>query len=57
MTDTTAINASSNADARVHHVGQGAWFALVMLCLVYVLNFLDRQLLSILSKPIQDDLK
>jgi predicted MFS family arabinose efflux permease len=27
-----------------------------MLCFVYVLNFLDRQLLSILSKPIQDDL-
>lgn len=27
-----------------------------LLCLVYVLNFLDRQLLSILAKPIQDDL-
>jgi len=27
-----------------------------MLCLVYVLNFLDRQLLSILAKPIQDSL-
>ncbi|MEA1672410.1 MFS transporter [Nitrospirillum sp. BR 11163] len=27
-----------------------------MLCFVYVLNFLDRQLLSILAKPIQDDL-
>ena len=27
-----------------------------MLCLVYVLNFLDRQLLSILAKPIQDEL-
>lgn len=35
---------------------QGAWFALVMLCFAYVLNFLDRQLLSILAKPIQDDL-
>src|SRR6185503_1253703 len=30
--------------------------ALVILCFVYVLNFLDRQLLSILAKPIQDDL-
>jgi predicted MFS family arabinose efflux permease len=29
---------------------------LALLCLVYVLNFLDRQLLSILAKPIQDDL-
>ena len=25
-----------------------------MLCFVYVLNFLDRQLVSILAKPIQD---
>ena len=33
-----------------------AWWALAMLCFVYVLNFLDRQLLSILAKPIQDDL-
>jgi predicted MFS family arabinose efflux permease len=29
---------------------------LALLCWVYVLNFLDRQLLSILAKPIQDDL-
>ncbi|RAK66599.1 spinster family MFS transporter [Phenylobacterium kunshanense] len=29
---------------------------LVILCFVYVLNFLDRQLLSILAKPIQDEL-
>jgi len=34
----------------------GAWTALTLLCFVYVLNFLDRQLLSILAKPIQDDL-
>lgn len=33
-----------------------AWSVLVILCFVYVLNFLDRQLLSILAKPIQDDL-
>jgi predicted MFS family arabinose efflux permease len=32
------------------------WLVLALLCLVYVLNFLDRQLLSILAKPIQDDL-
>ena len=30
--------------------------ALAILCLVYVLNFIDRQLLSILAKPIQDNL-
>jgi len=33
-----------------------ARWALAILCCVYVLNFLDRQLLSILAKPIQDDL-
>jgi predicted MFS family arabinose efflux permease len=33
-----------------------AWVVLGLLCVVYVLNFLDRQLLSILAKPIQDDL-
>ena len=36
--------------------GARAWSALAILCFVYVLNFLDRQLLSILAKPIQDDL-
>ncbi|HEY5759025.1 MAG TPA: MFS transporter [Steroidobacter sp.] len=33
-----------------------AWSVLALLCFVYVLNFLDRQLLSILAKPIQDDM-
>lgn len=28
-----------------------------MLCFVYILNFLDRQLVSILAKPIQDELQ
>lgn len=32
-------------------------FVLGMLCFVYVLNFLDRQLISILAKPIQDGLQ
>lgn len=34
----------------------GARVTLGMLCFVYVLNFLDRQLISILAKPIQDGL-
>ncbi len=34
----------------------GANITLAMLCFVYVLNFLDRQLISILAKPIQDGL-
>ena len=33
-----------------------AWIVLGILCFVYVLNFLDRQLLAILAKPIQDTL-
>lgn len=36
--------------------GTPAWIALGMLCLVYVLNFLSRQLPAILAKPIQDSL-
>lgn len=52
-TDSSTLAASPGATARP---GAYAWFALAILCLVYVLNFLDRQLLSILAKPIQDDL-
>jgi predicted MFS family arabinose efflux permease len=36
--------------------GRRAWIALGMLCVVYVLNFLSRQLPGILAKPIQDSL-
>ena len=39
-----------------HRPDTRAWVALGMLCFIYVLNFLDRQLLSILAKPIQDSL-
>ena len=45
--------AESVAQARP---GARAWAALAVLSFVYVLNFLDRQLLSILAKPIQDEL-
>lgn len=37
-------------------VDRQAWVTLGVLWFVYVLNFLDRQLLSILAKPIQDAL-
>jgi predicted MFS family arabinose efflux permease len=46
----------THATASSARPGARAWAALVILCFVYVLNFLDRQLLSILAKPIQDDL-
>ena len=42
--------------AQLARPGTAAWFTLGVLCFVYVLNFLDRQLLSILAKPIQDEL-
>ncbi|WP_442867736.1 spinster family MFS transporter [Caulobacter sp. NIBR2454] len=38
-------------------VDRKAWIVLAMLWFVYVLNFLDRQLMSILAKPIQDSLQ
>lgn len=47
--------AASAAPVAVRPV-KGAWLTLGVLCFVYVLNFLDRQLLSILAKPIQDEL-
>jgi predicted MFS family arabinose efflux permease len=50
MTNQTAIAGVRDRDRRY------AWLVLAVLCFVYVLNFLDRQLLSILAKPIQDDL-
>lgn len=37
--------------------GNRAWTTLGMLCFVYVLNFLSRQLPAILAKPIQDNLQ
>jgi predicted MFS family arabinose efflux permease len=42
--------------APIARPGARAWWVLGILCFVYVINFLDRQLLSILAKPIQDDL-
>lgn len=47
---------SADPGAQAARPGARAWFVLALLCFVYVLNFLDRQLLSILAKPIQDEL-
>ncbi|MFT3761614.1 MAG: MFS transporter [Pseudoxanthomonas sp.] len=52
----TAETPSAAPGARIARPGAAAWCVLALLCFVYVLNFLDRQLLSILAKPIQDDL-
>lgn len=56
MTQQASISALADASAvRAEPTGR-AWFVLAVLWFVYVLNFLDRQLLSILAKPIQDSL-
>lgn len=59
-TNTTpvSLDGETAAPLRTHPAAPlpRAWFVLGMLCFVYVLNFLDRQLLSILAKPIQDSL-
>lgn len=39
-----------------HVPGAQAWIVLAVLCFVYVLNFIDRSLLGILAKPIEDSL-
>ena len=49
-------SAGDSLAARYARPGTRAWTVLAILCFVYVLNFLDRQLLSILAKPIQDEL-
>ncbi len=49
---TATLNAATSNEIP----GKRAWIVLGMLCFVYVLNFLDRQLLAILAKPIQDTL-
>jgi len=48
--------ATSEAHGAAPAPMKGARVALAMLCFVYVLNFLDRQLVAILAKPIQDSL-
>jgi predicted MFS family arabinose efflux permease len=50
------LSVSTTQAAPSARPGPTAWFVLAVLCFVYVLNFLDRQLLSILAKPIQDEL-
>lgn len=52
MSETSAFAAR----APMARTPASAWFGLGLLWFVYVLNFLDRQLVSILAKPIQDGL-
>ena len=53
---TPADSADAHAPRLAAEPGARAWVVLITLCFVYVLNFLDRSLLSILAKPIEDSL-
>src|ERR1051325_6609203 len=57
VSDAQADLLTESAIGAERAVGPRAWVALGVLWFVYVLNFLDRQLLSILAKPIQDSLQ
>lgn len=53
---TSDAAAAARSDRPLPVPDRRAWVVLAMLWFVYVLNFLDRQLMSILAKPIQDTL-
>lgn len=49
-------NTQSQAESADMAVGSYAWYALLLLTLVYVLNFLDRSLIYILFTPIKKEM-
>jgi MFS family permease len=51
----TEAHATGSASTPIR-VGAYAWYALFVLVLVYVINFIDRQILSILAEDIKRDL-
>ncbi|MBV8688396.1 MAG: MFS transporter [Alphaproteobacteria bacterium] len=50
-----AAEAAAPPAAR-YRIGAYAWYALLVLVLVYVINFIDRQIISILAQDIKHDL-
>ncbi|MFW6093239.1 MAG: spinster family MFS transporter [Pseudomonadota bacterium] len=57
MTDTAAPAAAEHADTRTAPVTPGyRRYAIGLLFLVYVFNFIDRQIVTILAEPIKQDL-
>ncbi|HVS77211.1 MAG TPA: MFS transporter [Steroidobacteraceae bacterium] len=54
MDASPAVRPAAAAQRRIPQAR--AWIVLLTLCAAYVLNFLDRSLLAILAKPIQDTL-
>jgi len=55
MTDNPAA-AATTTPRPVHKVTGYAWYALAVFVLVYALNFIDRQVLSILAESVKKDL-
>src|SRR5688572_27020113 len=53
MASKPAAGSAGHAPVRV---GAYAWYALIVLVIVYALNFIDRQILSILAEDIKRDL-
>src|SRR4051812_17071396 len=47
---------ASDGVAAKPRIGAYAWYALLVLVLVYVVNFIDRQIISILAQDIKRDL-
>jgi len=52
----TSPTETATATAAPVRVGAYAWYALIVLVIVYALNFIDRQILSILAEDIKRDL-
>lgn len=48
--------AEAGAPAAPYRIGAYAWYALLVLVLVYIVNFIDRQIISILAEDIKHDL-
>ena len=58
MSSALASRASSAPRASAHPVSRGqAHYALGLLVAVYVFNFVDRNVFTILAKPIQEELE
>jgi MFS family permease len=54
MTDTATRQAT--ADRELEHIKPYSWFVLTILCVIYIFNFLDRQLFATLGTYIAKDM-
>ena len=53
----TVVESGGAAESRSAAIPKGAYYALIVLALANVLNYLDRQIVSILAQSIKADLK